>query len=49
MSNIEFVITIRCKICGDITSISVMLQYEEAVSAIEKFKEDHKHLTPWIV
>jgi len=44
--DIEFVVTIRCKICGDIVSLSVPLSFNDAVAAIDEFEDEHKHARP---
>lgn len=52
MDNVEFIITVRCKRCGDIISLSATMDSDkektEAREQIDKFATDHKHL-PWVV
>ena len=49
--NLEFIITLRCKECGDITSLKVPLNFEEAIALVDEFKEKHLHDAPgpWII
>ena len=52
MRNIELIVTVRCKVCGEIISVNAELESDNgkdnAKSSISKFAEDHRH-TPWIV
>ena len=48
--NVEFIVTLRCKVCGDIISLAIPLDFEKATEGIQKFTEDHEHNKgPWIV
>jgi len=50
-TNIEYVVTAHCKICGDVVSLGIPLSFEEATDAIARFKEEHQHQNPgpWII
>jgi len=52
MDNVEFIITVRCKRCGDIMSVKATMDSDtekgEARTAIDNFAADHKH-SPWVV
>jgi len=41
--NIEFVVTLRCKVCGEIISLQLPFKYEQAKEAIEEFQNNHQH------
>lgn len=45
--NIEYVVTIRCKHCGDIVSIELPKIYEKAQEIIKNFRDNHEHPNPW--
>lgn len=47
--NIEFIVTLRCKHCGEITSLEIPLVYENAQKAIQDFIGIHKHPDPWTI
>lgn len=50
MNHIEFIVTLRCKSCGDIISLDLPLTFEKAQQAIKEFTEKHEHSSnPWIV
>ena len=51
MSNIELIATLRCKICGDISSLNIPFNFEQATAEIQKFKEKHDHgkVDPWVI
>lgn len=42
-ANMEYIVTVRCKICGDIVSLSVPLTFIEATDAVSRFNESHAH------
>jgi hypothetical protein len=43
VENIEFIITLRCKVCGEIISLELPLQFQQAKEAIEEFQNQHEH------
>jgi hypothetical protein len=51
MPKIEFIITLRCKTCGDIASLEIPINFADASTAIQKFKDEHEHPTPnpWVI
>jgi hypothetical protein len=50
-SNIEYIVTVHCKVCKDIVSLSIPLSFLEAADAVDRFHEEHQHLekrpNPW--
>lgn len=50
MNHIEFIVTLRCKSCGDIVSLELPLTFEKAQESIKEFTEKHEHSSnPWII
>ncbi len=57
--NVETIVTIHCKTCGDIVSLGVPLTFEEATKIVDQFNLDHQHknfkptnptnTNPWII
>jgi len=49
--NIEFIVTIRCKVCGEIYSLGQPLSFDEATDTVEKFTGEHLHrnVNPWVI
>jgi hypothetical protein len=46
--NIEFIVTVRCKLCGHIASLEIPLTFEKAQKAIQEFTKEHRHsVDPW--
>lgn len=45
-SNIEYIVTVHCKVCGDIVSLSIPLSFSEAADAVDRFNEEHQHKRP---
>lgn len=48
-NNIEYIVTIHCKYCGEITSLDLPLIFEQAQKTIQDFNEEHDHPNPWMV
>jgi len=50
-TNIEYVVTAHCKICGEVVSLGIPLSFEEATDAVARFKEEHQHQNPgpWVI
>ena len=48
--HIDFVVTLHCKVCNDITSLSTKLTTSEASKELKKYLEAHNHSTGmWII
>jgi len=47
--NIEFIVTLRCKQCNEITSLEIPLVYEKAQKTIQDFVQEHAHKDPWTI
>jgi len=48
--NVEFIVTLRCKVCGDIISLAIPLDFDEATQGISDFGDSHEHNNgPWKV
>jgi hypothetical protein len=50
-SNIEYIVILRCKKCGDVLSLGFPYSYDEISKAIHKFYLQHQHNGdgPWVV
>jgi len=46
--NVEFIVTLRCKVCGTIVSLEVPLDFEKSKKKLQAFLEKHAHREPWI-
>lgn len=48
--NVEFIVTIRCKVCGEVFSLGQPLTFEEATQSVNSFTEAHLHrnVNPWV-
>jgi len=47
--HIEFVITLHCQVCGDVSSLSVLLSKGEASDKLNEYINAHRHETGmWI-
>ena len=52
VEHIEFIITLRCKICGDMVSLQVGLVYPESSKQVKDFSDHHEHndnTDPWVI
>lgn len=50
MDKIEFIVTLRCKNCGEIISLELPLVFEKAQQSIQEFTQKHEHSSnPWVI
>lgn len=48
--HIEFIVTLHCKICSDVTSLQVKMSTNEASQKLKEYIDAHKHESNmWIV
>jgi len=48
--HIEFVVTLHCKVCGDVSSLSIRLSHGEASEKLNDYIDDHRHEAGmWVV
>jgi len=50
-THIEFVVTLHCKMCGDIRSLQFQLTKGEAAQQINEYIKQHDHtkIDPWVI
>jgi hypothetical protein len=48
--HIEFVVTLHCKICGDVSSLQITLSHNEASEKLSEYIATHRHEAGmWVV